>query len=80
MVDASTHKPIRVSVDPASGPYIRLPRDQLEQVRKLLTDNNVSHWASHHAISVDDGPFIAVIYLGRKTDPGHVQGLLDAMA
>ncbi len=79
MVDASNHKPIRVSVDSA-GPSISLPVGQLGQVRKLLEDNHVSHWVSHHAISVDGGPLIALIYLGRKTDPPHAQGLLDAMA
>ena len=78
MIDSSTSKPIRVSADGTSGPYVMVPVDQLEQVRKLLQANGIPYWVDHNAISVDGRPAVAVVNLGKGTDPLRVQVLLDA--
>ncbi len=78
MIDSSTSKPIRASTDGMSGPYIMVPVGQLDQVRKLLQANGIPHWVDHNAISVDGRPAVAVINLGKGTDPHRVQVLLDA--
>lgn len=80
MTDAATKEPIRVSTDGATGPYIVVPADRLEQVRNLLDANRVRFWADHHAISIDGKPSVVVVNLGRGTDAGHVQTLLDTVA
>jgi len=80
MVDTATHRSVQVSTDEASGPYIRVSLDQLEQVRQVLLDNKVAHWVEHTAISIDGRPAVVVINLGRGSDPGHVQALLDRAA
>jgi hypothetical protein len=79
MIDSSTRKPIRVSTDGTSGPYIMVPVDQLDQVRQLLQGNDIPHWVDHIAISVDERPAVAVINLAKKTDPHRVQVLLDGV-
>ena len=80
MTDTANRRPIRVSTDGASGPYIMVSVELLEKVRKILVENDVPHWVDHHAISVDGRPAVIVINLGRKADSHRVQGLLDAAA
>jgi len=80
MIDTATQKPIRVASGGASGPYLRVPKEQLDQVRKLLQANDIPHWVDHYAISVDGRPPVVVINLGKKTDPHRVQALLDDAA
>ncbi len=50
MTDSTTRRPIRVSTDGTSGPYIMVPVELLEKVRKLLLENDVSHWVDHNAL------------------------------
>jgi hypothetical protein len=78
MTDTPTGRPIQVSTDVASGPYIMVSVELLEKVQKLLVQNDIRHWVDHHAISVDGRPAMTVIHLGRKVDPHQVQDLLDA--
>jgi hypothetical protein len=80
MTDTATRRPIQVSMDGTSGPYIMLAVELLERVQKLLVENDVPHWLEHHAISVDGRPAVTVINLGRKVDSRRVQELLDAAA
>ena len=54
--------------------------DQLDQVRKLLVDNDIPHWADHNAISVDGRPAVVVVNLGKRSDLSRVQAILDAAA
>jgi hypothetical protein len=78
MTDITTHRPIRVSTDGTSGPYIMVPVDLLEKVRGLLVENDIPHWVDHIAISVDGRPAVTVINLGRMADSSVIQDLLDA--
>ena len=80
MTDTTTRRPIRVSTEGTSGPYIMVPVELLDRIRKLLVENDVPHWVDHNAISVDGRPAVTVINLGRKVDSRRVQELLDAAA
>ena len=80
MTDTAIRRPIRVSTDGTSGPYIMVSVELLEKVRKLLVENDVPHWVDHNAISVDGRPAVTVINLGRNVDSRQVQDLLDAAA
>ena len=79
MTDTSNQKPIRVLTAGIWGSYMSIPFSQLEQVRELLREHEISHWVDHHAISVNGRPAMIVINLSRKTDPVRVQELLDAV-
>jgi hypothetical protein len=78
MTDTATQKPIRVSTESPSGPYIKLSVESLERVKKLLVENDIPHWVDHIAVSVDGRPATTLIYVGRKVDSRRVQELLDA--
>ena len=80
MTDTTTQRPIRVSTDDTPGPYIMLPVELLEKVRRLLVEHNIPHWMDHYAVSVDGRPALTVIHLDRRVDSSRVQDLLDAAA
>jgi hypothetical protein len=77
MVDPDTNKPVRVSTDERAGSSIMVSVDTLSRVQQLLEDNDVPHWVDHIVVSVDGRPGIGVIHLANKSDPRHVQELLD---
>jgi hypothetical protein len=79
MTDKSTKKPLCVSSNGAAGAYIVVPVDQLAVVKRLLDENSVRYSADEVAISLDEEPEVAVIDLGRGTDPRAVQRLLDSI-
>ena len=80
MIDSALQRPILIRTESPSGPYIWLSVEAVEKVRKLLVENEISHWVDHHAVSVDGRPAVTVINLYRKVDPRPVQELLDAAA
>ena len=77
MIDQMTRKPLRVSTDGTSGPYIMLPESQLDDVRLLLDRHHVRYWVEELVISLDGSPEVAVINLGRGADAVAVQSILD---
>ncbi|MBI2823380.1 MAG: hypothetical protein HYX69_01675 [Planctomycetia bacterium] len=77
MIDAKTNKPLHVSTDGTAGPYIMVPRSQLEELKQLLNNHSVPYWVDEDAISLDGAPAIAVVNLGRGTDADAIQGILD---
>ena len=78
MIDTSTGKPLQVLTDGTVGPYIELPLDQLEDVRKLLDDHRIHYVVQENVISMNGEPYIATIDLGRQGDAKAVQAILDA--
>ncbi|HWE95882.1 MAG TPA: hypothetical protein VG269_18105 [Tepidisphaeraceae bacterium] len=79
MIDTSTREPLHVSTDGDAGPYIMVPEAQLTQVRTVLEKNKVGHWVDEEVISIDGEPEVAIINLGRGTNPAAVQKLLDSI-
>jgi hypothetical protein len=79
MIDTTTHKPLNVSTDGDAGPYIMVPVAQLDEVRALLNSKRVPYWVDEEAISLDGKPEVAVINLGRGSNPAMVQSLLDSI-
>ncbi len=79
MTDALTHKPIQVSTESPTSPYLMVPLDQLEQVTKLLHDHGIRHWTEHNVISFNGRPPVAFINLSKPSDSVAVQALLDAV-
>jgi hypothetical protein len=79
MVDVFTKKPLRVvNAEPGPG-SIYLPADQLEEVQRLFDSRGVHYWVSEGLLSMNDGPYEALIVLERRQDPRVVQTILDSV-
>jgi hypothetical protein len=78
MVDSQTGKPILVSTESPSGPYIWVSMGAADAVQKVLQAHGIKHWLDFHFVSVDGEPAVSEIYLDRKCDPRQVQAILDA--
>ena len=79
MTDTTTKKPLRVSTDGTAGPYIMVPFAQLDDLRRLLDGRHIRYWVEENVISLDGGPEIAVVNLGRGGDAAAVQAVLDSV-
>jgi hypothetical protein len=79
MTDIVTGKSIEVLTSEV-GPYVLLPASQIKDVERLLKDSNVRHWVDELAVSLNNGPYIGKIWLGRGGDAARVQALLDSFA
>ncbi len=79
MIDRTTGLPLRVSTDGTTGPYIRLPFDQLDDFKRVLDSHGIRYWVEENVVSLSGGPFIAVANLGRGADATAVQAILDSV-
>jgi hypothetical protein len=79
MIDVTTKKPLQVSNEYPPRPYIRLPFNQIDEVRRLLDSHQIGYWVREYTISLDGGPEKIVIYLNRGTDVTAVQAILDSI-
>jgi hypothetical protein len=77
MIDTVTNKPLRVSTDGTAGPYIMVPLDQLDNVRRLLDARRIPYSVDEDAISLNGEPYVTVVDLGRAADAAAVQTILD---
>lgn len=77
MTDTTTQKPLHVSTDGTAGPYIELPLSQVDEVTRLLDDHRIRYWVAENSISVNGGPYISTINLGREGNAQAVQAILD---
>jgi hypothetical protein len=80
MIDTSTGRRLNVSVDGNAGPYIILPLERLNVVKKLLDKHKIRYWVDEEVISIDSGPEVAFLNLAHGTDPKKVQQILDQAA
>lgn len=77
MIDTSTQKPLRVSTEAPERPYIRLPYDQVDELRSLLDRHGVRYRVEENISSLNGGPWIAYVNLGRGVVAEDVQAILD---
>jgi hypothetical protein len=77
MTDTTTQQRLQVLTEGTAGPYIRVPDSQLDEVKRLLDDNQIFHWVEENSISLDGGPYMTVINLGREGNAAVVQAILD---
>jgi len=79
MIDSTTRKPLRVSTEGTAGPFIEVPDSQLDELRQVLDSHGVHYWIEEEVISLNGGPYIAVVNLGRAGDANAVQAILDSI-
>ena len=77
MIDQCTNKPLVVSTDGNTGPYIMVPVKQIDDVRRLLDAHDIRYWVDDDAISLDGKPEVTVVNLGGRSDANAVQKILD---
>ncbi len=80
MTDVTTTKPLQVLTAGTAGPYVDVPLSQLPHVRALLDQHQIYYWVDEHAISWNEGPYIACIRFGRGGDAAKIQSILDQVA
>lgn len=79
MIDVATKEPVKVQNDEATGPYIRLSKDQQEIVHKVLKEATIPHWLQRGSWSVNHGPYMTYLFIRKGVDPVRVQELLDGL-
>lgn len=77
MIDQCTNKPLVVSTDGDTGPYIMVPVNQVDDVCRLLDANDIRYWVDDDAISLDGKPEVTVVNLGSGSDASAIQKILD---
>jgi hypothetical protein len=77
MIDAETKKPIRIKTDEIALPSLRVPVEQLDQLRERLNRHSIRYWVETRVISIDNGPYIAYVIFDRRDDPARIQAILD---
>jgi hypothetical protein len=77
MIDAKTRKPLRIETDEIALPLLTVPVDQLDEVRDRLNRHSIRYWVDTQVVSIDNGPYIAVVIFDRREDPARIQAILD---
>lgn len=80
MIDAMTKQAIRVLDGGEGGPLLKLPFDQLGQIREVLDRAGIKYWSDPSAISFDGKPYIIYLNFGRSGDLTRIQEVIDAQA
>ena len=80
MINVMTQKPLRVLGEDSEWPAISLPVSQLSEAQQLLDERGVPYTVDENYLSINDGPFTALIKLRRGTDGKAVQAILDGVA
>jgi hypothetical protein len=79
MKDSATKRPLYVITDGTAGPYIMVPVSQLDKVQRLLDLHRVHYSVEENVVSLNGGPEVAVVNLGRAGDTNGVQKILDGV-
>jgi hypothetical protein len=77
MINSITNEPIRVSKHPEAWPYVRVPLDQLDQVKKLLDQAGLRYFVHVHAVAVDGEPYTVVVDFDHRVDVAAIQAVFD---
>jgi hypothetical protein len=78
MIDVATEKPLRVETYSTEGAYIRVSVPQLDAIRQLLEHRKIDFEVHENALSINGGPEMTYIFLGRGADPHTIQEILDS--
>jgi hypothetical protein len=79
MIDPVTGRPLRVSTDGTSGPYIMVPPTLSSAVAALLVTNNITHVVTADTVRTGSTTVYDVFDLGMAGDATAVQNILDSV-
>ena len=77
MINSITNEPIRVDKYPGAWPYVRVPLDQLDQVKKLLDHAGFRYHVAKYALSSDGEPYIVKVSFEHRADVAALQAAFD---
>ena len=77
MIDSVTKEPVRVKKYPEAWPYIRLPLEQLDEVKTLLDRAGFRYAVNKYAVSSDGQPYTVVVNFDHRAEVAAIQGVLD---
>jgi len=80
VIDITTKKPLRVTENETAGPYIMLAYSQVDEVRRVLDRHGIRNWLHENVVTLNGGPEMAIIGLGRGCTAAAVQAVLDSAA
>jgi hypothetical protein len=78
MIDSITKEPIRVRKYYGAWPYIRLPLDQLDEVKKVLDRAGFRYAVNKYAVSKDGDPYSVGVHFDHRAEVAAIQGVLDS--
>ncbi|MGA2440341.1 MAG: hypothetical protein ABSH08_05255 [Tepidisphaeraceae bacterium] len=78
MEDSETHEQLKVNTEGDAGPYLMVPLEQLDAVRRVLQQNGIAYVVAEDAIELDDRPAIAIVDFGIGADTARIQAVLNA--
>jgi hypothetical protein len=78
MIDVATKKPLRVESGTTARPFIRISVPQLDAIRQLLDHCKIGFEVHENALSINGGPEMTYVFLGREADPNAIQEILDS--
>jgi hypothetical protein len=78
MTDVATRKPLRVESGTTARPLIRVSVPQLDAIRQLLERDKSDFNVHENALSINRGPEMTYVFLGRGADPHAIQEILDS--
>lgn len=77
MTDSTTGSQMRVSTDGRGGPYLIVPVQQVDAVKRVLDQAHIHYWVDRTAVSMSGGPVLTVINFGKNAHADHIQAALD---
>jgi hypothetical protein len=77
IIDVATKKPVRVLTGGTAGPYLMASVEQLDEIRRILDARGIRYWVEENFVSINGGPEIGVLNLGRGADAAAIQAILD---
>jgi hypothetical protein len=77
MINSITNEPIQVEKIPGAWPYVRVPLDQLDQVKKLLDNAGFRYSVDKYALSSDGEPYTVDVSFEHRAEVAALQAVFD---
>lgn len=77
MIDKATGKPMQVLKSKRGAPYLMIPLEQVEDVKKALDRGQFRYWVDEISVSIEGMLPVTFVSFGKPTDPNVVQAALD---
>ncbi len=79
MIDQITSRRVTLREGGTAGPYIIVSLEQLGSVESILMDHQIRYWLDESSLSVNGGPEVIFVNLGREHTTAEVQPFFDAV-
>ena len=78
MTNVLTSKPIQVETgEGGRWPHLRVPREQAEEISRLMTANGIWNEPDFFSVSIEGKPHMKTVWFSRYQDVAAIQAILD---